>query len=178
MTDVAGCNDTCADTFAVDNLKLWNYAKTDFSDRFKEGSSPAPGLLLWNKLGSADEVTHSAYGPGLVFFDCRDRAMPYFLERCEYDIPGTLAYPFGVFAGAARITTAPPNCRVPAVKKQTLPTATRTLSRAHCRVGRILRAYSETIKRGHVIAVRPRPGKVLPNRSRVVLIVSRGRRPS
>src|SRR5205823_15015030 len=29
--DVAGCNDTCADTFAVDNLKVWDYAKTDYS---------------------------------------------------------------------------------------------------------------------------------------------------
>jgi hypothetical protein len=28
--DVAGCNDTCAGTFAVDDLKVWNYAKTDF----------------------------------------------------------------------------------------------------------------------------------------------------
>ena len=32
-----GCNDTCADTFAADNLKLWGYAKTDYSDRFQEG---------------------------------------------------------------------------------------------------------------------------------------------
>jgi hypothetical protein len=36
--DVAGCNDVCAGTFAVDDLKLWNYAKTDFSNRFQEGS--------------------------------------------------------------------------------------------------------------------------------------------
>jgi hypothetical protein len=35
--DVAGCNDTCADTFSEDNLKVWDYAKTDFGDRFQEG---------------------------------------------------------------------------------------------------------------------------------------------
>jgi hypothetical protein len=29
--DVAGCNDTCANTFAIDNLKVWNYAKSDYS---------------------------------------------------------------------------------------------------------------------------------------------------
>jgi hypothetical protein len=104
FTDVAGCNDTCADTFAVDNLKLWNYAKTDYSDRFEEGSSSAPGLLLWNKLGSADEVTHSAYGPSLVFFDCADPATPSFGRRCTIDVPGKLAYPLGVFGGAASIT--------------------------------------------------------------------------
>ena len=28
--DVAGCNDKCAHTFAVDDLKVWDYAKTDF----------------------------------------------------------------------------------------------------------------------------------------------------
>jgi hypothetical protein len=104
FTDVAGCNDTCADTFAVDNLKLWNYAKTDYSGRFEEGSLPAPGLLLWNKLGSADEVTYSAYGPHLVFFDCLDPATPYFDRRCTIDVPGKLAYPLGVFGGAASIT--------------------------------------------------------------------------
>jgi hypothetical protein len=31
FTDVAGCNDTCAGAFAVDELKLWNYANADFS---------------------------------------------------------------------------------------------------------------------------------------------------
>jgi PASTA domain len=36
FTDIAGCNDTCGDAFAVDNLKLWSYAKTDYSDRFTE----------------------------------------------------------------------------------------------------------------------------------------------
>jgi FG-GAP-like repeat/Concanavalin A-like lectin/glucanases superfamily len=30
FTDIAGCNDTCARTFAVDELKVWNYAKADF----------------------------------------------------------------------------------------------------------------------------------------------------
>ena len=34
--DVAGCDDKCANTFAVDNLEVWNYAKTDYSDRFRE----------------------------------------------------------------------------------------------------------------------------------------------
>ena len=29
--DVVGCNDTCAGTFAVDELRIWDYAKTDFS---------------------------------------------------------------------------------------------------------------------------------------------------
>jgi hypothetical protein len=59
-----------------------------------------PGLLLWNKLGSGDEVTHSAYGPNLVLFNCTD-------FDCGLDVPGTLGYPPGVFGGAASITGGP-----------------------------------------------------------------------
>ncbi len=178
FTDVAGCNDTCANIFAVDNLKLWNYAKTDYSDRFKEGSSVASGLLLWNKLGSANEVTHSAYGPNLVFFDCRDPATPYFGERCAIDVPGTLKYPVGVFGGAASITNTPAVCTVPNLRGKTLPGAKRAIVRANCRVGKIRRAYSKSVKRGRVISEKPKPGTVLPNRGKVNLVVSRGRRPS
>ncbi len=178
FTDVAGCNDTCANVFAVDNLKLWNYAKTDYSDRFEEGSSAASGLLLWNKLGSADEVTHSAYGPNLVFFDCRDPATPYFGGRCAIDVPGTLAYPRGVFGGAASITNTPAVCNVPNVRGKTLPGANRAIGRAHCRVGKIRRPYSRSVKRGRVISEKPKPGTVLPKGGKVKLVVSRGRRPS
>ena len=178
FTDVAGCNDTCANVFAVDNLKLWNYAKTEYSDRFTEGSSVAPGLLLWNTLGSANEVTHSAYGPNLVFFDCADPTTPYFDQRCAIDVPGTLAYPLGVFGGAASITNALGVCTVPHVRGKSLPAAKRTIARANCRVGAIRRAYSKTVQRGRVISQKPRPGTVLPNRGKVSLVVSRGRRPS
>jgi hypothetical protein len=63
------------------------------------GATP-PGLLLWNKLGSADEVTHSEYGPDLVMFNCAEFS-------CGLDVPGTLGYPAGVFGGAAGITGGP-----------------------------------------------------------------------
>jgi hypothetical protein len=66
------------------------------------GAAPR-GLLLWNKLGNAYELRHSAYGPNLVHFDCRDRTTPYFGSRCSTDVPGKLAYPHGVFGGAAAI---------------------------------------------------------------------------
>jgi hypothetical protein len=177
FTDVAGCNDTCADVFAVDNLKLWSYAKSDYGDRFEEGSSTATGLLLWNKLGSADEITHSAYGPHLVFFDCTDPTTPYFDQSCTIDVPGTLAYPLGVFGGAAGITSAQNVCTVPHVRGKTLPAAKRTIARANCRVGKVRRAYSKTVKRGRVLSAKPRPGTVLYG-GKVNLVVSRGRRPS
>jgi hypothetical protein len=68
---------------------------------------PAPRLLLWNKFGSTYEVTHSAYGPSLSFFDCRDRSTPYFGRRCSIDVRGKLAYTHGVSGGAAAIGGGP-----------------------------------------------------------------------
>ncbi len=43
--DICGGNDkNIADKFAMDNLKIWNYAKTDFSDRFEEGDTTPPAV--------------------------------------------------------------------------------------------------------------------------------------
>ena len=56
-----------------------------------------PGLLLWNKLGSDEEVTHSEVGPNLVLASCD-------VFVCGIDVPGTLGYPAGVFGGAATVT--------------------------------------------------------------------------
>jgi hypothetical protein len=62
-----------ASVLAIDNIKIWNYAKADFSDRFNEDAGfpeeppPASGLVLWNKLGSTNQVAHSEAGPGGAF---------------------------------------------------------------------------------------------------------------
>ncbi|MCI5125747.1 MAG: hypothetical protein D3925_15060, partial [Candidatus Electrothrix sp. AR5] len=45
----------------TDNLIIRDYAKTDFSDRFIETPSN-DSMLLWNRLGSADEVENSEIG--------------------------------------------------------------------------------------------------------------------
>ena len=68
-------------------------------------------------------------------------------------------------------------CTVQDVKGQTMPVARRMIARAHCRVGKIRRAYSKEIKKGRVISQKPKPGTVLPGRGKVNLVVSRGRRP-
>jgi hypothetical protein len=66
-------------------------------------------------------------------------------------------------------------CRVPNVRGKTLPAARRAITRVHCRVGKIRRAYSKGIKKGHVISGKPKVGTVLFS-GRVHLVVSRGRR--
>jgi hypothetical protein len=69
-------------------------------------------------------------------------------------------------------------CTVQDVKRQRLPAAKRTIARANCRVGKIRRAYSNRVKKGRMISETPKPGTVLPNRGKVSLVVSRGRRPA
>jgi beta-lactam-binding protein with PASTA domain len=91
-------------------------------------------------------------------------------------VVGTLAHPPGVFGGAASITNAPEVCTVPRLRGRTLPAAKRTIALANCRVGTIRRAYSKAVKRGRVISQKPRPSTVLPNRGKVNLVLSRGRR--
>jgi len=66
-------------------------------------------------------------------------------------------------------------CAVQNAKGQTLPAAKRTIARANCRIGRIRRAYSKTVKRGRVISEKPKPGAVLPGGGKVNLVLSRGR---
>ena len=71
------------------------------------GPTVPAGLLLWNTLGSDEEVAHSAYGPNLATYDCS-----YY--PCGLDVIGTLGHPTGVFGGAASIAGGPyfPGARV------------------------------------------------------------------
>jgi hypothetical protein len=66
-------------------------------------------------------------------------------------------------------------CIVPNVKHKPLATAKRRIVAAHCRTGRVRKAYSKTVRKGRVISQRPRTGKKLVRGSKVNLIVSRGK---
>ena len=67
-------------------------------------------------------------------------------------------------------------CTVPKVVGKRVASAKRTIAAKHCRTGKVSYAYSRMRKRGIVISQSRRPGKVLPARSKINLIVSRGRR--
>lgn len=66
-------------------------------------------------------------------------------------------------------------CLVPNVKRKTVRDARRTLARAGCTVGRLRTAHSLRVRKGRVIAQSIRPGRRLPHRTRVGLVISRGR---
>ena len=79
----------------------------------------------------------------------------------------------GDFALARYVGVA--NCRVPSVVGKTLRAAKTAIARANCRVGRVGRRASASA-RGRVVSQRPPPGKTFANRSKIDLVVSRGRR--
>ncbi len=71
---------------------------------------------------------------------------------------------------------APAPCRVPKVVGKRVASAMRTIAKRHCRTGKVGYAFSRERKKGIVISQSRRPGRVLPARSKIDLIVSRGRR--
>jgi uncharacterized delta-60 repeat protein len=75
------------------------------------------------------------------------------------------------------LNPAPPvaRCRVPNVRGKTLGAARRSIKRARCAVGNVTRKPSRRMKKGRVISQSPRAGRLLPVRSKVKLVVSRGR---
>ena len=78
-------------TTFIDNLKIWDYAKTNFNDRFVEG--PA-GLILWNKLGSQHEVENSAVGEDGTFMGGGFTAGKFGnAYMAQYDEDGLVTFP-------------------------------------------------------------------------------------
>jgi hypothetical protein len=67
-------------------------------------------------------------------------------------------------------------CVVPPLKGKTLAAARSALARGHCRLGKVTRIYSSTVRVGRVAAQRPSAGRRLARGARVNAFVSRGRR--
>jgi hypothetical protein len=67
-------------------------------------------------------------------------------------------------------------CVVPTLKGKTLRAAKRTLTKAHCSVGKLTRTFSAKVKKGRVIASKPRPGRKLAQGAKIRLQVSKGKK--
>jgi Glucodextranase, domain B/PASTA domain len=66
-------------------------------------------------------------------------------------------------------------CDVPKTKGMKLNAAEKALRRAHCKLGKIKREKSRTVRRGRVASTTPRAGRVLKAGSKIELFVSKGR---
>jgi hypothetical protein len=67
-------------------------------------------------------------------------------------------------------------CVVPKVKGKALRAAKRAIKAGHCSVGKVTKAFSTHVKKGHVIAQKPRPGSQRAAGAKVSLKISRGRK--
>jgi Trypsin/PASTA domain len=67
-------------------------------------------------------------------------------------------------------------CVVPRLKGKTVGAARAALARAHCRLGKVTRTYSASVRFGRVVLQRPAAGRRLAQAARVNVVVSRGRR--
>jgi hypothetical protein len=76
----------------------------------------------------------------------------------------------------SELLNTPGLCTVQNVQGKTVPAAKRTIARANCRVGKIRRAHSKSVKKGLVILQKPTFGAVLRGGGKVKLVVSRGRK--
>ena len=77
----------------------------------------------------------------------------------------------------AVLISTPGLCNVQPVAGMTIAEARRTLARAHCRVGKISRAYSNRVKKGRVVHQKPAFGGVARKQGfKIDLVVSKGPR--
>jgi hypothetical protein len=67
-------------------------------------------------------------------------------------------------------------CVVPKLKGKTLSSAKRALKGRHCKNGKITHAFSRTVKKGRVIAQKPKAGKRLHSGAKVSLVLSEGKK--
>jgi hypothetical protein len=68
-----------------------------------------------------------------------------------------------------------PACSVPKVTGKRLASAKSTITRSHCRTGRVSYVSSRKTAKGRVISQSRRPGRTLPANTKIALVISRGR---
>ena len=66
---------------------------------------------------------------------------------------------------------------MPRLAGKTLPAAKTALTRAHCTVGKISKAYSAKVKKGRVMKQSPAAGQKRADKAKVNITLSRGKRP-
>jgi uncharacterized delta-60 repeat protein len=94
------------------------------------------------------------------------------------DCSGTGTCTLTMSAGHSVTATFKPlvKCHVPKVKGKTLKQAKKKIRAAHCRVGKVTKAYSKKVKKGRVISQKPKPGVTKPAGAKVAIKVSKGKK--
>jgi hypothetical protein len=132
-------------------------------------------VLLNQGDGSLRTKLDYVPGPGLDLYGWGSLAIGDLNSDRRLDLAVPLIYGRNGASSLSLLINSPGHCNVQNVLGMTLPAAKHTLSRINCRVGKVSRAYSRSIKRGRVISQKPGFGAVLPKGTKVNLVVSRGR---
>jgi hypothetical protein len=145
-----------AQAITLGRIAKKTFGDPDFTVRATASSGLAVSLAAKGKCTVSGARVHLT-GPG----SCTITASQPGDENYEAanDVPRTFS-------------VARPPCTVPNVVGKGLAAAKRTIARRHCRTGKV--AYASSPRRkGVVIAQSRRPGRVLPPRSKIDLVVSR-----
>jgi hypothetical protein len=89
--------------------------------------------------------------------------------------PAVGSCPVPGFKTGSSVTGGASKCIVPGLKGKTLVVAEKAITRAHCAVGKIKKASSSHVKKGHVVSQTPAAGRALSKGAKVSLVVSKGK---
>ena len=126
----------------------------------------------------------SALGPGPIWSfgdggtDAGTSVSHVYSAPGAYKVTLTQADAIGNVSSLSRqVTVSPSPCVVPKVVGATLKKAKAAITKAHCKTGKVKRAYSKRVKKGRVLRETPKARTRLANGAKVSLVVSRGRKP-
>jgi hypothetical protein len=149
-------------------------------------STEGPGTVLCQSEGQPQEGG-TAFPPSmtlnLISQNCLSQSGTADVWAAEKDPGGSpdvsLALQPGTCepdAGGQPVLDTKETCKVPNVKGMTVAAATRELTGGDCLKGKVTFAYSQKVKKGRVIKQSQRPGRTLAFRSKVNLVVSKGKK--
>jgi hypothetical protein len=149
------------------------------SDGSWSGAQPIRFAYQWQACDAAGTACVDLQGPGLSFIELQPAHLG---KRLRVVVTATNLDGSRSAASAltgivvARNVKRQVRCVVPNVRGRSLKQANMRIRRAHCRTGRIVRAYSSSVRRGRVISQAPKPGARKQQGARVKLVVSKGRK--
>ena len=79
-------------------------------------------------------------------------------------------------AASAKLPSAPPACKTIALKGTSLALAKRVIAALNCKLGKVTKAASKSVKKGLVVSTSPGAGKTLANGTKIKVVQSSGPR--
>jgi PASTA domain len=149
------------------------------SDGSWSGPTPIQYTYQWQACDAAGAACVDLQGERLSFIELRSAHVG---KRLRVVVTGTNVDGSRSVASEAsaavvqRKVTKKVACVVPNVRGKSLKAAKTRIRRAHCKTGRVTRAYSRSVARGRVIAQKPKAGARMKQGAPIKLVVSKGRR--